>query len=378
MPTAALPGGGRSWQRRDRRGQLTRFAVWLAGTALFAWCWRLISEATTWFFVLDAPSIAGDILSRAVPPRWSYMDKLWLPLWDTLNIATLGTLLALVAAVPVAFLAARNTTPSAVLVRPGRPADHRFVAGGCLSGILRQIAADGAGSAHCFDNLARLFADGLQVGLLCEVFSQPHDQLKRVVNVMRDACGKGADARQFFRVKQFSLKIRSMTDQLPQQSRCGSGQHFRLGTFMALYESFDLKVSRDIHDQVHAMVVHEFFHAVDHGNAEISRPYEAGCPGVAIGNADDFNRRNQLQKIEESGTSSSGAEDRHLGGGKLRRHRCVRQMLHGMTPWMEGRVVTPPPTSYQRRGAQRWASSLCSMARATDSRSFSPSTGLTR
>jgi phosphonate transport system permease protein len=53
-----------------------------------------------------------------VPPRWSYMDQLWRPLWDTLNIATLGTLLALVIAVPVGFLAASNTTPSRWLVRP--------------------------------------------------------------------------------------------------------------------------------------------------------------------------------------------------------------------------------------------------------------------
>jgi len=40
------------------------------------------------------------------------------PIWDTLNIATLGTLIALCLAVPVAFLAARNTTPSRVFVRP--------------------------------------------------------------------------------------------------------------------------------------------------------------------------------------------------------------------------------------------------------------------
>lgn len=37
---------------------------------------------------------------------------------DTINIATLGTLLGLVLATPVAFLAARNTTPSALLLRP--------------------------------------------------------------------------------------------------------------------------------------------------------------------------------------------------------------------------------------------------------------------
>ena len=41
-----------------------------------------------------------------------------MPLWDTINIATLGTLLGIIIAVPVAFLAARNTTPSATLVRP--------------------------------------------------------------------------------------------------------------------------------------------------------------------------------------------------------------------------------------------------------------------
>ncbi len=118
MPVSTLPGGGQAWRLRDRRGTLIRFAAWLAAVALFLWCWAQISGATTWFFVMDAPSIAGDILGRAVPPRWSYIDKLWVPLWDTLNIATIGTLLALFAAVPVAFLAARNTTPSTTFIRP--------------------------------------------------------------------------------------------------------------------------------------------------------------------------------------------------------------------------------------------------------------------
>jgi phosphonate transport system permease protein len=53
-----------------------------------------------------------------VPPRWSYMADLWLPLWDTLNIATLGTILGVLIATPIAFLAARNTTPSALVLRP--------------------------------------------------------------------------------------------------------------------------------------------------------------------------------------------------------------------------------------------------------------------
>jgi phosphonate transport system permease protein len=110
--------GTKVWMRRDRRGQLTIWAVWLIGAAIFFWCWQRISEATTWFFVQDAPRIAADIGSRAMPPRWSYINQLWEPIWDTINIATLGTIIALFLAVPIAFMAARNTTPSKLFIRP--------------------------------------------------------------------------------------------------------------------------------------------------------------------------------------------------------------------------------------------------------------------
>jgi len=111
-------GEAKLWQRRETGKQLSIWAGWLIGTAIFVYCWGIISEGTNWAFFFDAPRVAGDIGSRAVPPRWAYMEKLWVPLWDTINIATLGTLLAIVMAVPVAFLAARNTTPSRLLVRP--------------------------------------------------------------------------------------------------------------------------------------------------------------------------------------------------------------------------------------------------------------------
>jgi phosphonate transport system permease protein len=117
-----MPVGGegraRTWQRRARSRQFAIWFGWLAGTALFVYCWQLISETTMWVFFWDSPRVAGDIFSRMVPPRWTYIEVIWLPLWDTINIATLGTALAIVLAVPVAFLAARNTTPSATFVRP--------------------------------------------------------------------------------------------------------------------------------------------------------------------------------------------------------------------------------------------------------------------
>ncbi len=97
---------------------LLRFAGWLSLVALTVFCWRVMTQDTIWAFVESAPQQAADIFGRMLPPRWSYAQQLWRPLWDTINIATMGTLIAIVLATPVAFLAARNTTPSVVLVRP--------------------------------------------------------------------------------------------------------------------------------------------------------------------------------------------------------------------------------------------------------------------
>lgn len=106
------------WTYRTPRGRLLLWGGWLALVALFVWCWQVMTKDTIWFFVADAPRQAVDIGSRMVPPRWSYMNELWGALWDTINIATLGTLGGVIMAVPVAFLAARNTTPSALVLRP--------------------------------------------------------------------------------------------------------------------------------------------------------------------------------------------------------------------------------------------------------------------
>jgi phosphonate transport system permease protein len=118
MPARALSDGRRYWRHVTPAAALARFAGWLALVALTVFCWRVMTQDTIWAFVESAPQQAADIFGRMLPPRWSYAERLWRPLWDTINIATMGTLLAIVLATPVAFLAARNTTPSAVLVRP--------------------------------------------------------------------------------------------------------------------------------------------------------------------------------------------------------------------------------------------------------------------
>jgi phosphonate transport system permease protein len=106
------------WKRRAPLRQYAIWAGWLVLVAVTVFCWQVMNRNTMWVFVEDAPRQAADLLARSWPPRWAYMERLWAPLWDTLNIATLGTMLGTVMAIPVAFLAARNTTPSATFLRP--------------------------------------------------------------------------------------------------------------------------------------------------------------------------------------------------------------------------------------------------------------------
>lgn len=106
------------WQFRSPRARLALWFGWLCLVALFVYCWQVMTANTIWLFIWDAPRQAADIGDRMFPPRLSYLPELMIPLWDTLNMATLGTLLGVVLAVPVAFLAARNTSPSMLILRP--------------------------------------------------------------------------------------------------------------------------------------------------------------------------------------------------------------------------------------------------------------------
>jgi phosphonate transport system permease protein len=106
------------WCKRMRKRDFFFWFMWLSTIAVFVLCWRVMTENTMWIFVLDAPEQIYDLFSRMVPPRWGHIGKLMKPLWDTINMATLGTLAGIIMAVPFAFLAARNTTPSVRFLRP--------------------------------------------------------------------------------------------------------------------------------------------------------------------------------------------------------------------------------------------------------------------
>ncbi|MBU4610202.1 phosphonate ABC transporter, permease protein PhnE [Achromobacter sp. GG226] len=107
-----------TWEARTPAQARLAWLGWLCAALLFAICWSRISEHTIWAFAWDAPAAGWDLVSRMWPPRWSYAEAIVKPLWDTLNIATLGTAIGTVIALPIAFAAASNTSPSVRFVRP--------------------------------------------------------------------------------------------------------------------------------------------------------------------------------------------------------------------------------------------------------------------
>jgi phosphonate transport system permease protein len=107
-----------TWEFRSPRARLALWFGWLCLVALFIYCWQVMTTNTIWMFIWDAPRQAADIGDRMFPPRLSYLPELLIPLWDTLNMATLGTILGVILAVPVAFMAARNTSPAVRILRP--------------------------------------------------------------------------------------------------------------------------------------------------------------------------------------------------------------------------------------------------------------------
>ena len=96
------------WRRRTLRESIIGW-VWVAALA-FVTAWSISALDIEWAFFAAAHEQAADLARRSWPPRWSYLPKILAPLLETIHIATLGTAIAIVLSIPLAFLAARNTT----------------------------------------------------------------------------------------------------------------------------------------------------------------------------------------------------------------------------------------------------------------------------
>jgi phosphonate transport system permease protein len=103
---------GRTWRRFTPLQRMARFSVYLVLVAALVWSARTVQVIPE--FLYDAPEQVQDLLQRMWPIAFDhYQGGVHGALVDTLHIASLGTILAVIMAVPVGVLAARNVVPFA-------------------------------------------------------------------------------------------------------------------------------------------------------------------------------------------------------------------------------------------------------------------------
>ncbi|MFO1414779.1 MAG: phosphonate ABC transporter, permease protein PhnE [Burkholderiales bacterium] len=107
---AAVPVAERIWRRFTPGQRLARFVVYLVIVAAIVWSAQTVEVIPE--FLYDAPEQVVDLFSRMWPVDWAdYPGGVHDALMETIHIASLGTLLALILALPVGILAAHNLVP---------------------------------------------------------------------------------------------------------------------------------------------------------------------------------------------------------------------------------------------------------------------------
>lgn len=98
------------WERYDSRERFLRFVAILLALIAVVISWRLLE--VNYSFVATAPRELMDLFVRMYPPNLEYTGEIISPLIETVHISILGTALAILMSLPVAFLGANNTTPN--------------------------------------------------------------------------------------------------------------------------------------------------------------------------------------------------------------------------------------------------------------------------
>jgi phosphonate transport system permease protein len=112
----------------------------------------------------------ADFVARMFPPNWDFLRRLVRPVLETIQLAVWGTLLAIVLALPLCFLAARNLTPSPVVFHATRQVFNAARGINEIIFALIFVAAVGLGpfagvlalSVHGAGMLGKFFAEAIE------------------------------------------------------------------------------------------------------------------------------------------------------------------------------------------------------------------------
>ncbi|MGV3654319.1 MAG: phosphonate ABC transporter, permease protein PhnE [Noviherbaspirillum sp.] len=112
--SSAAPLEERIWRRHTFGQRAARLLIWFVIVAAIVAAGRSVQVIPE--FLADAPEQVLDLLRRMWPPAVDfYPGGIHAALVETLHIASLGTILAVLMAVPVGLLAANNLTPNRAL-----------------------------------------------------------------------------------------------------------------------------------------------------------------------------------------------------------------------------------------------------------------------
>jgi phosphonate transport system permease protein len=107
-----------SWSRYTPVQRMKRYGAFLAITLVVVWALRSID--VIWEWVWDAPVQLLDLFGRMIPPDPTNLPSILEAIWQTINIATIATFIAVFLSLPVAYIAAQNTTPNRFTLWIGR------------------------------------------------------------------------------------------------------------------------------------------------------------------------------------------------------------------------------------------------------------------
>jgi phosphonate transport system permease protein len=112
--TASPAAGERRWQRFSPLQRGLRFLIWFVIVAAVLVAARSVEVIPE--FIADAPEQMADLLKRMWPPAVAYYPEgIHAALVETLHIASLGTILSVLMALPFGLMVARNITHNRAL-----------------------------------------------------------------------------------------------------------------------------------------------------------------------------------------------------------------------------------------------------------------------
>jgi phosphonate ABC transporter permease subunit PhnE len=114
LPKGSAGAHLRNWEQFSLSERIVRSMFYLCVVAAFTWSLQTVEITPE--FLNDAPQQIADLFMRMWPIDWTWYPKVvHVALLETLHTATLGTILAIAVASPVALLAARSVMRSALV-----------------------------------------------------------------------------------------------------------------------------------------------------------------------------------------------------------------------------------------------------------------------